>query len=92
MYFPFNLSAAQYEDGKDTPRGFPKAPLFKQTLPPPNSISESLFHVETTNTGNYRQLSVLFMTFGQFLDHDMVATPHASCTIIPGGGIYGGLR
>ena len=68
---------AYAKDGKhDTPRGYPGTyPI----LPPPNAVTRELFTVEYANTGNKKLVTTLFMTFGQFLDHDLTFTPHSSC-------------
>ena len=85
-----NQSAAQYaRDGRhDTPRGFPNS---DPVLPPPNLISQQLFQLEDVpmplkslrDGEKFRKKietpTTLFMTFGQFLDHDVAVTPHASC-------------
>ena len=68
-------------DGRhDTPRGFPNT---YPVLPPANKVTQTVFQTERTNpkpSGANVHLSTLFMTFGQFLDHDITFTPHASCT------------
>ena len=69
--------APQYADGKDIPRGFPGTP----NIPSAHQVSQA-FSKEKQNTGNYKDLSVLFMTFGQFLDHDIGLSPHASCKLL----------
>jgi len=52
---------------------------FYRQLPPVNAVSQQLFEVENENTGNSMQLTTLFMTFGQFLDHDVAETPQVPC-------------
>jgi len=72
------IDPAYAKDGKhDTPRGFPgTSPI----VPPANAVSRALFSIERGNTENAKKhLTTLFMTFGQFLDHDITLTPHAPC-------------
>ena len=79
----FNLFAAAFyaRDGlHDTPRGYPNT---DPVLPPANLVTQTVFKTETSNpkiTGvNAAKLSTMFMTFGQFLDHDVAFAPHATC-------------
>ena len=73
--FRIEIGPAYAKDGKqDTPRGFPKTyPI----LPAANAVSRALFSVD--NTGKSKHLTTMFMTFGQFLDHDITLTPKAEC-------------
>ena len=66
------FKGADYVDGFDTPRGFQGTKPFVQ---PANKITDELFKVEhhDKETGD---MSVLFMTFGQFLDHDVGLAAH----------------
>jgi len=74
-----NLAPAYADDGtNDTPRGFPGT---SPVLPPANAVTQQLFQVEKKNTGNDMKLTTLFMTFGQFLDHDVTETPMAKCNV-----------
>ena len=74
------ISAPAYADdgANDTPRGFPGT---SPVLPPANAVTQQLFQVEKKNTGNDMKLTTLFMTFGQFLDHDLTETPMAKCNV-----------
>ena len=73
------ITAAQYVDRVTTPRGYPD--VDRNPPKPANEISQVLFQTEQQNR-NLRStsLSILFMTFGQFIDHDLVETPHASAS------------
>lgn len=71
----FQLTGADYVDGTDTPRGFPGT---SPVVPPANQVSNATFRVERTNKGN-GHLTVLFMTFGQFFDHDLALATHPEC-------------
>lgn len=68
---------AQYADNFDTPRGFPGT---SPVIPTANQVSEELFKVENQNKGT-GDLAVMFMTMGQFLDHDMSVSPEGECHI-----------
>ncbi|XP_066927072.1 uncharacterized protein [Clytia hemisphaerica] len=75
---------ASYADGYDTPRGFPCNPspnkkFDSRSLPTSHQVSRNLFKITTENVKNQHSLSTLYMTFGQFLDHDITLTPHESC-------------
>jgi len=73
-----NLAPAYAGDGaSDTPRGFPGT---SPVLPPANAVTQQLF-LEKKNTGHNMKLTTLFMTFGQFLDHDVTETPLEKCTV-----------
>lgn len=52
-------------------------------IEPANRISSQVFVVERTQNTQIdnEALSVLFMTFGQFLDHDLALSPHADCDV-----------
>ena len=60
----------------DVPRGYPG---FEPKLPTAHSISENLFQVKKKDSGNRKDLSTLFMTMGQFIDHDLIETPSQAC-------------
>ena len=69
------ILGADYVDKYDTPRGFPGT---KPKVPPANQVAQTVFRTERKNKkGN--DLTTLFMTFGQFLDHDLTFSPHADC-------------
>ena len=76
--FCFLILAAKYLDGITVPRGFPQT---KPVLPPANLVSQSIFNVELQNNGNDNGLAVAFMTFGQFLDHDVTEVPILPCRL-----------
>lgn len=75
IFFHYPFIGADYVDRVDTPRGFPGT--FPE-VPPANKVSQALFNVEHTNKGN-GHLTVMFMTFGQFLDHDLALSTHPEC-------------
>ena len=72
--------AADYVDRHkiDTPRGFPGKSTEKQ-IPTAHEASQTLFNVKDANKGNSKGTSVMFMTFGQLLDHDIALTPRNNC-------------
>eukprot|EP00111_Clytia_hemisphaerica_P006574 TCONS_00019053-protein len=69
---------ANYVDQRqvDTPRGFPGT---KPRVPPANKVSLAVFHAKQNDDGNRWKLSTLFMTMGQFLDHDFALVGHSKC-------------
>ena len=69
---------ADYVDGITTPRGFPNT---SPVVPTANQVSEAVFQVEATNNGNGNGLAVSFMTFGQFLDHDLTEVQMKRCQL-----------
>ena len=80
-YLSLFTAASYARDGlHDTPRGFRNT---DPVLAPANKITQTVFKTETSNpktTGvNAAKLSTMFMTFGQFLDHDFAFAPHATC-------------
>ena len=62
----------------DVPRGYPGV---GRKLPVVNHISKTLFGVTKKMRGNKHHISTLFMTFGQFLDHDITDTPSQACQV-----------
>ena len=80
MFFIFKYTASNYVDLRrvDTPRGFPET---NPVIPPANKVSLAAFSALTTNGGNSQKLSTLFMTVGQFLDHDIGISPHRTCSV-----------
>lgn len=74
------ISAAQYNDGVDLPRGHHHATDYKD-LPTAHQVSTAVFKTFTGQVKNDKNMSVLFMTFGQFLDHDLSVAPHESCNV-----------
>jgi len=73
------LLDAEYVDKYkyDVPRGYPG---FQPKLEPANKVSQELFQVEKETKGSRKHLSTLFMTFGQFVDHDITDTLVDRCT------------
>ncbi|XP_066924530.1 lactoperoxidase-like [Clytia hemisphaerica] len=69
---------ADYVDGITTPRGFPNT---SPVVPTANQVSQAVFQVETTNNGNGNGLAVSFMSFGQFLDHDLTEVEMNRCQL-----------
>ena len=72
--------AGVYDDGVDLPRGHPHASDYEH-LPTAHEVSRNVFTSVTDQTKNDKNMSVLFMTFGQFLDHDIAFSPHEECNV-----------
>ena len=75
-----SFTVADYVDRRktDTPRGFPGTlPI----VPPPNMVTQDIFEAKTQNQGNRDKLAVIFMTIGQFLDHDIAFGDHGECDV-----------
>lgn len=62
----------RYDDGCQSPRqtGYDHLPL-----PSPRDVSNILFQNRNSTTTHDPKLNILHMSFGQFLDHDLVLTP-----------------
>jgi Animal haem peroxidase. len=75
----FILEGGLYVDRRrvDTPRGFPET----TSIPSPNTVSQAVFEAQERNQGNLIKLSTLFMTTGQFLDHDVGLSIHGPCDV-----------
>ena len=75
-----SITDARYVDRRqvDTPRGFPGT---SPVIPSANKVSMAAFEAIETNGGNSKKLSTLFMTVGQFLDHDFGLSLHGRCRI-----------
>ena len=71
---------AQYADGVDLPRGHHRSYDYTH-YPTPHQVSKASFHSKSQGFTNSKKLSTIFMTFGQFLDHDMSLTPHETCNV-----------
>ena len=70
-------------DGLDTPLGHPL--LDKETVsdfginfPSAQDVSDKIFNINNTDSGNNGKVPHLFMTFGQFMDHDFAYVTHPS--------------
>ncbi|XP_066967969.1 chorion peroxidase-like [Macrobrachium rosenbergii] len=70
---------AEYDDGVSTLR----RSVLNIDLPSARLVSTTINRIRSEGS---RSLSILHMSFGQFLDHDFVATPLAQVTSIYGGG------
>ena len=81
-------------DGLDTPAGHPTLdsltedqqntgyvdPFGFERFPSAQDVSDLVFNINNTDTGNNGKVPHLFMTFGQFMDHDFAYILHPSST------------
>ena len=80
----FDVHVFQNGNGLDTPLGHPlldnraisKFGLSK--FPSAQDISDIVFNINNTDNGNNGRVPHLFMTFGQFMDHDFAYVIHPS--------------
>lgn len=78
----FLISAAKYfdEDGLDTPLGHPSLPDETRCA---QKISDIMLDVTFSDLGNNKRVSHIFMTFGQFMDHDFAYVIHGPSSLCP---------
>ena len=77
MFFLQTTAPKYLDNTRSYPRSF--APL--GTLSSAHTVAHTAFESVTGNQGNEHtphKTSILFMVFGQFIDHDVTATSHAS--------------
>lgn len=76
------ISAAKYfdEDGLDTPLGHPSLPDETRSA---QEISDIMLDVTFSDLGNNKRVSHIFMTFGQFMDHDFAYVIHGPSSLCP---------
>ena len=75
------ILAANYI-GTDLPIGDPTIPTFR-TIPSAQEVSDLLFRISIRDRGSRNRTSVIFMTFGQFLDHDFAYVIHGPTSLCP---------
>ncbi|XP_026564437.1 myeloperoxidase [Pseudonaja textilis] len=72
----------EYEDGVSLPRGWNETkPYFGFRLPSVRAVSNDIVFFPNMNVTDDAFRSVLFMQWGQFLDHDMDFGPSATATL-----------
>ena len=73
-------------DGLDTPLGHPLldndviSEFGFNKFPSAQDISDTVFNISNRDDGNKGRVPHLFMTFGQFMDHDFAYVIHPSST------------
>ena len=88
LFLFHNFIGARYFDrgvfsegnGLDTPLGHPSLPRapFGFGFKSAQEVSDIVFNINNTDNGNNRRVSHLYMTFGQFMDHDFAYILHPS--------------
>ena len=78
------ILAAKYfdRDGLDTPLGHPSLRDVDKTRSV-QEISDLMLDVTFTDLGNNKRVSPIFMTFGQFMDHDFAYVIHGPTSVCP---------
>ena len=76
----FDKGVFREGDGLDTPLGHPSLPRtpFGFGFKSAQEVSDIVFNINNTDNGNNRRVSHLYMTFGQFMDHDFAYILHPS--------------
>lgn len=77
--FPCHTNPIQFDSSFDDPNSPSTINRWSTSYPTPHQVSIAVFKITKKRVQNTRGLSTLFMTFGQFLDHDMTLTPHEEC-------------
>lgn len=69
-----SFTGARYFDprGLDTPYGHPF--LKQRNVPTAQDVSDKIFEIIDKDQGNAKKVSHIYMTFGQFIDHDLIST------------------
>ena len=78
------ILAANYI-GTDLPVGDPTITKFQNRFDVPSAqeVSDLLFRISFRDRGSRNRTSVIFMTFGQFLDHDFAYVIHGPTSLCP---------
>ena len=78
------ILAANYI-GTDLPVGDPTITKFQNRFDVPSAqeVSDLLFRISFRDRGSRNRTSVIFMTFGQFLDHDFAYVIHGPASLCP---------
>ncbi|XP_070788071.1 myeloperoxidase-like, partial [Pituophis catenifer annectens] len=72
----------EYEDGVSLPRGWTETkPYFGHPLPLVRAVSNDIVFFPNVNVTNDPFRSVLFMQWGQFIDHDLDFGPSVTATL-----------
>ena len=93
LFFNFTEGARYFDegvfpngDGLDTPLGHPIldndviSEFGFNKFPSAQDISDTVFNISNRDDGNKGRVPHLFMTFGQFMDHDFAYVIHPSST------------
>ena len=69
-----SFTGARFFDsrGLGIPHGHPF--LKQRNVPTAQDVSDKIFEIIDKDQGNAKKVSHIYMTFGQFIDHDLVST------------------